>query len=257
MLDSLGFASMDEFDAELLEGIKRGYFDKESLGNRAKVLEQLFKSADDENSLHASWRLYHDSFKASGEEVAKSILAAFYKHVELVSPLNLSGTVKLLKELGYTKEATEALEYYMAKRNEDRDFFDLDANAFGGDVNDPDVRNAFDAKYNSFKDDRTPEEVLVSIAKKGSASRDDVALLAKLSGEDFYKLFMEHEGENLTRIVRASLLLQTADPKAQEILANAKAALIKIGKESPINRRRLKKFEIEIPPEADDQNLQQ
>ena len=251
VLDGFGFSRMDEFDAELLDGIKRGYFDEGSLGDRAKTLDELLKSSDDEGSLHASWRLYHDLFKAGADEVAKTVLEAFYKHVRLVTPLNLSGTVKLLKDLGRQKEAKKALAFYMAERDEAREFFDLDENTFGDDIDDPEVRQAFEAKYNSFKDERLPKDVLKSVAKKGSASRDDVARLVKLSEKDFYTLFKEQEGEDLSRIVRASLMFQTADPKAQQIAANAKAALIRIAKESPLNRRRVKKFEIEIPPEND------
>jgi hypothetical protein len=158
-LDSFGFSTMDEFDLSLLEGIEQGYFDEDTLVRRAQQLDEKFKAAESEGSLEASWRLYHDSFDDNEPEVIGGIISAFRKHVRLVTPLNLSGTIKLLKDLGRTDEAKQALAYYMNKRgDENRGFFDLDEYPFGDDIDDCDVRAAFDTKYRSFKDDRSPAQ---------------------------------------------------------------------------------------------------
>jgi hypothetical protein len=84
----------------------------------------------------------------------EGILKAFRQYVRLVTPLNLSGTVKLLKDLGRNDQTKQVLAYYIDKRgDESRGFFDLDNYPFGGDIDDADVRAAFDEKYRSFKDD--------------------------------------------------------------------------------------------------------
>jgi hypothetical protein len=91
----------------------------------------------------------------------------------------------MLKDLGHADEAKRVLDYYIEKRAEEsRSFFDLDEYPFGDDIDDPDVRSAFDAKYHSFKDDRFPAQVLIRIAKNQSWSRDDITLLSKLSADE-------------------------------------------------------------------------
>ena len=225
---------MDEFDAEILIGIERGFFDDEELRRRAEKIDELFKVGDGEGSLEAAWRLYHDSFDENEFAVVAGIGSTFREHVRLVTPLNLSGTIKLLKNLGRAEEAKQALDYYMEKRGEEGEgFFDLENYPFGNDIDDPDVRGAFDAKHRSFTDERSPAQVLVRISKNNAWSRDDITLLSKLSADDFYDLFKKQKDEDLGLMVRTSLqFAQIAGTGEEEtsISAKARGALERIGK---------------------------
>jgi hypothetical protein len=129
----------------------------------------------------------------------------------------------------------------LAEREEERDFFDLPSYTFGSDIDDPDVREAFNAKYRSFRDDRSPADVLIRIARSNSWSRNDVNLLSKLSADNFYRIFKDQKGEDLSRIVRASLQFEVNE-ETKAISAKATEALVRIGKESPINLLRVKKY---------------
>lgn len=246
LLDRYSFNTIDEFDLSLLEGIEQGYFDEETLVRQAQQLNEKSEAAEGQGSLEAAWRLYHNSFDDNEEEVVQSILRAFAQQVRLVTPINLSGLVKLLKSLDRHDEAKQVLNCYVENcGDEGRDFYDLDRYPFGGDIDDPDVRAAFDAKYRSFKDDRSPADVLVRIAKNQGWSRDDITLLSKLSADDFYDLFKKQKDEDLNRIVRTSLQFEQIGGTSDEeksISAKAKEALLRIGKESKLNRRRVSKF---------------
>jgi hypothetical protein len=223
-------------------------------------LDEKFKAAEGEGSLEGAWRLYHDSFDDNEPTVVAGIVSAFREHVRLVSPLNLSGTVKMLKEIGHANEAKRLLDYYIEKRGEEsRSFFDLEKYPFGDDIDDPDVRSAFDAKYRSFQDDRSPAHVLVRIAKNQSWSRDDITLLSNLRADDFYDLFKQQNDEDLGRVVRARLQFAQiggTDEEEKSISAKAREALVRIGKESSINRRRVRKFGVQVPDNIASQKAQ-
>jgi hypothetical protein len=255
MLDNYPFTHMDEFDAEILVGIERGFFDNEELRRRAEEREEAFKAGDGQGSLQAAWSLYHDSFDDNEPAVVVAIIAAFREHVRLVTPLNLSGTVKLLKDLGHVEQAQQCLDYYMQQRSKEGEkFFDLQNYAFGSDIDDPDVRAAFDEKHRSFKDERTPAQVLVRMAKNKGWGRDDITLLSKLTPNDFFQLFKSHWGEDFERIVRTSLQFSNMGGTGEEekaISERAREALVRIGQESLLNRRRVGKFGVQI--EEDEQ----
>jgi hypothetical protein len=79
-------------------------------------------------------------------------------------------------------------------------------------------------------------------------SRDDITLLSKLTADDFYDLFKKQKDEDLSRVVRASLQFAQIGGTGEEeksISAKAREALVRIGKESPINRRRVGKFGVQ------------
>jgi hypothetical protein len=186
--------------------------------------------------------------------VVAAIIAAFRQHVRLVTPLNLSGTVKLLKEIGRGEEAQQCLDYYMQQRgDEGENFFGLQNYPFADDIDDPDVRAAVDEKYRSFKDERTSAQVLVRMAKNNSWGRDDITLLSKLTADDFFQMFKSHRGGDFDRIVRTSLQFSNMGGTGEEeraISSRAKEALVRIGRESLLNRRRVKKFGVKVDDEA-------
>lgn len=249
LLDEFEFSGMDEFDLMLLKGIQRGFFDEAALTDCACKLDKDIKKTQAEGSFSAAWDLYHNSFDDNEVEVVEGVFEAFRKNVQIVTPVNLNGTVRLLKDLGHDEEAAEAIRHFMEQRTESRDFFDLSKIPFEDHITDPDIRDAFETKNQSFADDRSPVEVLVRIAKNQSWSRDDVALLSNLSADDFYTMFKEQKGSDFSRIIRASTQFENITGASADMMkgisAKAKEALIRIGGESRINRRRVRKYGVE------------
>jgi hypothetical protein len=178
LLDGYGFQMADEFDLILLEGIRSGYFDERRLLDSAARLNEKVKAMSSEKSLEAGWRLYHDSFDDNETEVVDALIVTFQEHVKFVTPVNLDGTVRLLKDLG-GYDTNELIEYYMSERNESREFFDLSESPFGDSVLDEDVRKAFAKKLATFKDHRWVTDVLIRIFKEHGWGRDDIALLGR------------------------------------------------------------------------------
>ena len=101
------------------------------------------------------------------------------------------------------------LKAYMDGRNdEDRSFFDLSEYTFEHEMKDAEVVKAFNQKFSTYRDDRNPKDVLLSIAKNSSWGKADIVLLAALSEADYRRIFVESEGKDLARIVRAALKFQ-------------------------------------------------
>ena len=77
--------------------------------------------------------------------------------------------------------------------------------------------------------------------------------MSKLAPDDFFQLFKSHRGEDFERIVRTSLQFSNMDGTGEEeraISARASEALVRIGRESLLNRRRVKKFGVVLDDEA-------
>jgi hypothetical protein len=241
LLDEYEFTHVGEFDLELLEGLKRGYFDNAKIVDRAAMLNSKIIEMKADTSLREAWKLYHHSFDDNEAEFVVKVCEAYEKHIKFVSPRDLSTVVRILKDIGRNNEADNLLKIYMENRGDDRELFDLTECNFAGDITE-DVKEAFEKKYLSFKDTRSPDEVLLHISKTNGWSPKDIAVLQRLTTKDFYKMFKELRGRNHTRIVRASLLFGTivnGNEEDRAISKNATEALTIIGRESLFNKIRI------------------
>ncbi len=111
MLDAYHFTNMDEFDLVLLRGMQDGHFDAEGVERHAAELDKRAKVTNLDNSFAEAWRMFHNSFDNNEGEVLDATHVAFLKNIENISPINLSGTVILFKELDRTAQAAEIIKY--------------------------------------------------------------------------------------------------------------------------------------------------
>jgi hypothetical protein len=242
LLDSYGFTTLDEFDLALLDGIARGYFDEKEIFARATKRSEAIKASQATDSFDAAWRLYSDSFDGNEVELIRQLTAAVRRNVAFVSPLNLNAAVRLLKDLNRPYDAAEMLKHYMAERQDGRAFFDLSAYPFAGDITDPDVKAAFEKRYLEFPDDRSAADVLLGIARTRTCAHADIAVLSKLTADDFRTLFKSQKGPDRARLIHTAIQLDRmtgAGEEAKAIAKTAQDALKKIAGESPLNRRRV------------------
>lgn len=242
-LERYGFGSVDEFDKVLAQGVLDGYFDPAAVEATASQKSALIVSEKAGNSVTEAWATFHESFEGTEQSVATAIFDAVKKHAKFVTPLNLDGSVRMLKELGFAAKATELIDRYMRVHEANVALFDLEGYAFSGDVRDPEVIAAFGAKTGSIKDDRPPRDVLIHISKRG-ASKADRNLVESLTTDDLVAIF-QHGGPSTRRVVNAALEFASHKPNDVDSLPQrAKAALIEIGRKSKLNRLRVKRYGI-------------
>ncbi|MBN3963497.1 hypothetical protein [Nostoc sp. NMS8] len=88
---------------------------------------------------------------------------------------------------------------------------------------------------------------------KNGWSQSDIEILSSLTADDFYKIFTSKNGDQLSSWIDVSLQfarIANASENLKVISNNATEALIKIGKQSPLNARRVSKFGIKIKDDA-------
>ncbi|NQV58134.1 MAG: hypothetical protein HQ502_00600 [Alphaproteobacteria bacterium] len=250
-IDAYGFYAFDEFDLVLQEGIENGFFDPIKIEKHGSELENTIGLQGRDNDYRLAWDIYHDSFDNNADEVLDKMYAAFKNNIRKISPTNLNGTISLFKELGREQQAKELIKFYVEGYGQGPDFWSLKNYPFAADVIDPDVVAAFDHKYKSFgKEEINPSAMLLEIGAQNGWGARDLPALASLEPNEYYKIFKSHRGQELSDIVSAALKFESignASDEMKEISKRAREALIVIGKESPINARRLhKKYGIEI-----------
>lgn len=243
VLDRYGFGAVDEFDKVLAQGVVDGFFDQEAVKIVAEQKSALFKSEKAGNSVTDAWSAFHHGFGGTEESVATAIFEGVKQHALFVTPMNLDGSVRMLKQLGFENKALELIGHYVYAHSGNLRVFDLDGYAFSEDVQDADVRNAFEAKANSVPDTRDPLDVFIQVSKQGT-SLADRKLLESLTTEQLIAIFRRADS-NTRRVVTAALEhvpLKPDDPDPLHLRANA--ALISIGSESLLNRIRVKRYGI-------------
>ncbi|MEQ1784018.1 MAG: hypothetical protein ABMA14_21890, partial [Hyphomonadaceae bacterium] len=152
-------------------------------------------------------------------------------------------SVRMMKELGYPQKAADLIAHYINVHSDNSKMFDLDDYMFAEEMRDPDVIAAFKAKANSVPDSRDPLDVLVHISKHG-ASRADRSILGALTEKELGTIF-KRAGSKTRRVVKAALELAPSRPDEPDPLPlRAKSALISIGRESLLNRIRVKRYGI-------------
>lgn len=248
------FGSIDEFDLALLRGIQNGYFDPVAVEKYATELDKKIKAGNLGADFESAWRMYHDSFEDNQDEVLDSIHSSFLKGANYVSPMNMSSTVSMFKSLGRPEQAAEMLKHYVDARGSETSVFDLGNYPFADSVNDPDVVKAFAKKFASFKHEMDPEDTLIRIAETHSWNPQDVTLLSSLTIEDYRTIFKGRHGADLRKIINACLMFNNvSDPSGnyQAVANKAREALKLIGKESPINARRVNAYGVTVDPVPD------
>src|SRR5271165_4360288 len=80
-------------------------------------------------------------------------------------------------------------------------------------------------------------------------SPEDIAILSSLPVDGYYQVFKNTDGHDLQRILSSCLQFDTignASADMKEISGRAKEALQRIGQESLINARRVKRYGVEV-----------
>ncbi len=251
LLSAYKFTMMDEFDTVILRAVHQGHFNPDTLRDQAAGLQKRLEAADQDQSFQMAWDAYHESFDDNASDVTNAMVEAVRKTPSAISPMNLSSTIGLLKDLGWDGDIRELIAGYVkARQDENQDFWDLSQAAFGGDVKDTDVREAFGAKLATYNEGRDPVQLLMEIGQKRGWSPDDVTFLATLTSDDFYDIFKRLRGTELRRAIAGSLMFRSVSNAVETmatVTTNAETALRRIGQESDLNRRRVIQRGVAVP----------
>jgi KAP family P-loop domain len=248
-LQSYNYQVTDELDLVLAEAVKKGFFIEDELKAKAAAKSQEIFAAKSEGSFSKAWRLYHDSFNDNAEEVVNGLYESFNKNCKYISPLNLNGTVSLFRDLGEDEKASNIIDLYIEQRKDEIELFNLKENNFFGDIQDSEIVKKFEKIYNASLTIKSPKEVLKNIAGKNGWSQSDEVVLANITVDEYYDLFKSELGRRLSLFVSTCLKFGqsgNASDQQKKITKKATEALKRIGSESEINKKRVKKFGVDV-----------
>ena len=199
-----------------------------------------------EGSFSKAWRLYHDTFNDNQDEVINGIYESFKVNCKYITPTNLNGTVSLFRELGENDKASEIIGIYIENRKDETVLFNMAENDFFGDIRDQEVIDRFNEIYNKSITTENAKQVLYRIKGNNGWGPSDEVVLANTSVDEYYDLFKSETGRDLSSLVTTCLKFGNSSEQQKEIVNRTTQALKKIASESEINKRRVKKFGVNV-----------
>lgn len=249
ILQDYGLLAIDEFDLVLAEIAETGYVDAEKIDVSASPLNSQVIADKGDKSFGEAWRLYHDSFENNQEQVVEMIFDRFKENVKYITPVNLNGTVSLLRELHRDDLADQCIEHYIQNRKDQPKLFDLESYAFAGDITDKKIIDVFAKTFVDVEPVLSLRDAIARIADKRGWGRKDIEVMSAASEDDYYDLFKTEKGEHLRSFVNACLQFKRISGTSEKELSislKAETALKRIASESDVNRRRVASYGVEL-----------
>lgn len=239
----------DELDLKIADAVIKGYFDDEEIKKLVENQNAQILANKSTNSFSSAWSLFHNTFANNEEELVETLLNSLIINAKNIAPNNLNGTVSLFRELGRNKEATRVIDEYIVARNQELDIYDLSKSHFFGDRMDIEIVDKFNKQFFQNEKKETAKEVLLRISGQNGWNPKDETILANTSADEYYDLFTSEVGDHLPRIVKKCLefgSFSNADDRQKTIANNARGALIRLGSESNLNKRRMKRYGVNL-----------
>lgn len=248
-LNGYGYWSTDELDLAVDEVISRGYPEGTSIEVQIRAAEARARAAEREGSLEKAWDLFHRSFENNEQALVKALEDGLKQSIETVSPLNLNGTINLLRQLNSDALADELIEYFISARANDVGAFDLDSSAFGLDVTDQKIRLRFAQTYKSKTKFPTLFEAVTSASKNHAWSREAEQVMKNAAAEDFYNFIIENAANETVTQFAAGCAFMASVGGWDDFRAKWREALGRIASTSRLNAIRVRRFGYK-PPES-------
>ncbi len=234
MLNDYGYKNTDALDLVILDGVNNGYFDKVKLKEEADKLSEILAKNLAENSFRNSWDLYYHSFDINDEDVIHSIYISTKNNIKSLFCNAINSVVVTFRKLGRDVLADEIIDLYINERSSCPKLFDIsNLETFPGLEVDPVLKVKFDVVFSSSIESKSIEVILMNYVNNSSYTESDINYLKSSSVDQIYQVFKSNGGENLRKLIKASLYLI---PKL------SKDALLRIAAESNLNKLRVSQY---------------
>ncbi len=241
--------SFTDFDQQIARLVENGYVSERHLLQEATRLNEEILAAKSENSFREAWQKFNESFADNDQDVINCLSDSFKNNAKYISPVNLDGTVRLLRNLGKDKLATKIIRLYIEKRDSETELFNLETSSFAGGVRDWEVLLKFKEKYESLKVRLSPQELCDFLLTHTSSCEQEEIQLSQLKITDYVQLFKSQQGAKLSQYIDLCLKFNRLGGMFEHrriISDKATAALKIIGQESKLNASRVRRFGIRI-----------
>ncbi len=239
----------DDFDTPMARFVENGYLDEAWLRKEAEVFNEKLRADRSQSSFQAAWHKFNESFADNSREVIGCLSESFKDNARFISPANLDGAVRLLRNLGKDALATRIIDLYIEKRKAEVELFNLDSRLWAGAIKDAEVITKFEQTFQARKGLRSLEDTCRHLLAGDAPADEDEALLAQGTVAEYVALFKKLKEPELSRII--DLCLQFGrlggTTACQEAIAERAAeALRRIGRENKLNASRVLRFGIKV-----------
>lgn len=242
-LHACGFLSCDEFDREVLSVLKNGYVYGSDLTQLAKELDSVADRARLDGIFTEAWNTFHDRIDGTPEDLMHKFVSAVEVAATVISPLNLNGTVKLLRELGFSAEADGVIEKYVELNAGRTGFFRIDDSPWSKDMDDEALRHRFAQVIEAEEGPLDLGTAAALLLEGGNWDGRMQEAFLEASPDDFVDLLMNNQGEHMRKLI--DLLYRAAHFRGEEtapIAAKLNNALDAISNKSKLNEIRVKRL---------------
>lgn len=246
ILESYGFTSMCQLDLEIEAFVERGYRDDGNLRKLAIENNHEAKATELHNAFSEAWNLFHGSLENNQQQFKEALITATQNGANLISPENLHATVVCLRELGYEKEASDLIDYYIKENSNSSLKFDLKSDPFSAQINDIELLKKFSDASVKYGKKTTLFDAAQAITKNQGWDHEILNAFYEATEDQLCDLFRKTKGRSNLRILIKWVTKDLGDSTEEEvqIVSKARSALKRIAAESTINAMRLSRYGI-------------
>ena len=242
VLQSYGIYLHTPLDEALLEMVQLGYPDRVRFIAAIDEFEANAGRYADKEAFHAAWKLYHHTVAENGPEIADEFNRTWPAASPHENPLNLAGTVRILRLLGHSDLATKFINQWVAERSGERrrELSPMELNLFGK-VEDPEIIEAIEQAKKRPIDLMPLQEAFDQIRSSEGYPEEAIASFAAATNEEILALIDGNPGEGLSGVLKKILHLPHAPhhPEWSQAASLMKTACQHIAARSPLNADRI------------------
>ena len=247
MMQAMNWLHTDEVDLELIRFIEQGYLSQEAFDQVIDIKEAQIANHQTEQAIQNAWRIYHDSFKDNGDEIAEAVYNANRDALKIVTPYSLDQNIRILRDLGHDKWASDLADQFVAINAEDREKLEISNSAFGNEMQDEYFLGKLRDALLNVPREKDLREVLERLGHEKGWGGSDEEFLDQLSLDELEQFLLNYEGKDLSTMLKgATQFTRISSPSERitRIATKVTEALERIAGANEINARRLRRFGI-------------
>lgn len=240
------------YDDHLISMLTDGYLNEEGFREEINKANQKEKVDITQKKLREAWDIYADSFEDNIEQLKSAIRDILNADLSKISLWDFSQSIDLLEEYG--DDVSEYIEKYIDLNSQE--LASTDPEDFWGIRK---IKNSsLETKIQELRSSSkifNIDDVLNEIVEKQGWGREEVDFLSSLTEESIYEWMMSKPDRIVSKIRKGLFLFQGITSNNEEenrkykaIADNTTAALVRIAKQNPLNRKRVKFiYKIDVP----------
>lgn len=249
-LRDYGFYQADEFDASIIEFIKKGYVETHTLETIIKAVEDKILHESQILKLRKAWDTFHRSFQDDEENVVRAFSEAITSGLHAFSIRELDSVASIFYDINRLDYINDIIDRYIAEflpaqNLEEKDqVYEWPRNSY------------FDKKlseyFESFDRELSFSDIVIEAysSSNGMQKRNTLEKISSASDDDYMKYLSTLDDTEFSNIVRMLLKcgqVSTSEETTQSmynlVFLKTYRALLALASRSSLNQSRMSKFD--------------